>query len=295
MKTQNIGETADLSDDIFTKLRLGVSRFSAKKSLLCKFILENYQQVAFWSVEELSQNSGISPATVVRTVKSLGYSGYQDMLKCFEKIIIDNKTSVWWEMEKSWDENPQRIPLLPWIAKDNIQAIKNSITPSLLKSIEGASDLLKNANKIFIIAVRSSRAAATFFYSMLSQVFDNIHLMHYGGDELYEHLVGLGSSDVVVAISLGGPHYTQTTIQAVRYTNKQKIPTVLVINDLASPAAKYADITLVVGQTQHHYSLIPALTVLETVIVELGQRKKTEALKKLKRLEATLNEEKITI
>lgn len=288
-------ENATLSDDVFSKLRWGVQHFSARQATLCQYILENYQQVAFWSVEELSQHSGISAATVVRTVKSLGFSNYHEMLKCFEKLIIDTKTSIFWETEMSWDGSHEQIASLAWVSKDSIQAIRNTMTPNLLIEIKKATDRLERARRIYIIAVRSSRAVSTFFYCMLAQTFDNIHIIHYGGDELYDHLVDLNDSDAIVAISLGGPHYTRTTVQAVKYAHRNKVPTILISNDPSSPAVEYADVKLLAAQTKQHYSVIPALIIVETLLVELGQRKKPAAVKKLHRLEAVLTDEHITM
>lgn len=293
--TKNRKNTPEFPEDIFARLRRGIAGFSARQSALCQYMLNHYQQVAFWSVEELSKNSGISPATIVRTVKSLGYGSYHELLKCFEKLIIDNKTSIFWETEKSWERSPGEAPALAWIVKDNVQSITDSVTPDLLAGIDRACGLLQKANRIFIIGVRGTRAASIFLYSMLCQAFNNVDIIQYGGDELYDRLADLGPSDVIFAISLGGPHFTQTTIRAVRYAKKRKIPTVLVVSDIASPAVEYADVALVAGQTRRHYSIVPTLTILEAIIVELGQRKKPTALKKLRKLESILLEEGVTL
>lgn len=282
-------------DDVFTKLRWGAQNLSARQAALCLYILDNYQHVAFWSVEELSQGSGISPATVVRTVKSLGFSSYQDLLKRFERLIIDNKTSVFWETEISWKGNPEELSSLSWIARDNIRAIQNSVTPSMLVDIQNAAELLRRAGRIHIIAFRTSRAASVYFHASLAQSFDNVSIVQYGGDELYDTLVDLTAADVLFAISLGGPHFTWMTIRALRYAHRNGIPTVLLTNDIASPACEFATIKLIVANTQHHYSVTPTLTILETILSELGQKKKGQALKKLRRLEEVLEEEEITM
>ena len=130
---------------------------------------------------------------------------------------------------------------------------------------------------------------------MLTQTFDTSHILHSGGDELYAQLVDLNSSDAIVAISLGGPHFTRTTVQAVKYAHRNKVPTILISNDPSSPAVEFATIKLQAAQTKQHYSVIPALIVVETLLVELGQRKKSVAVKKLHRLEEVLADEQITM
>jgi DNA-binding MurR/RpiR family transcriptional regulator len=281
--------------DVFAKLRWGSQNLSARQAALCLYILDNYQQVAFWSVEELSQKSGTSPATVVRAVKSLGFSSYHDMLKCFERLIIDNKTSVFWETEISWKENTEDVSSLSWIARDNIRAIQDSVTPSILTDIRNAAELLRRARRIHLIAFRSSRAAAVYFHATLAQSFDNVSIVQYGGDELFDTLIDLTPSDAVIAISLGGPHFTRMTIRALRYAKRSGIPTILVTNDLASPACEFATVRLIVANTRHHYSITPTLTVLETLLSELGRKEHGHALIKLRKLEKVLEEEEITL
>jgi DNA-binding MurR/RpiR family transcriptional regulator len=288
-------DEASQQDDVFAKLRWGSQNLSARQTKLCSYILDNYQQVAFWSVEELSQNSGVSPSTIVRTVKSLGFSGYHDLLKRFERLIIDNKTSVFWETEISWRGNPEELSFLSWIARDNIRAIQNSVTPSILEDIQNAVEILRRAGKIHIIAFRSSRAAAVYFHATLAQYFNNVSIVQYGGDELFDTLIDLSSSDAVLAIQLGGPHFTRMTIRALRYAKRNGIPTILITNDLACPTCEFATVRLIVANTRHHYSLVPTLTVLETILSELGRKDQGHALKKMRGLEKVLEDEEITL
>jgi len=290
-----IGMEPEKPEDVFEKLSEGANNFSHRQASLCQYILENYQQVAFWSVEELAHNSDISPATVVRTVKSLGFANYHQLRRCFEKLMLGNNTSVFWETARSFEDDLDGGSALTWVAKDNISAINESVTPGLLSAMKQASLLLQKARKIYIVALRSSRAAGMFFYSLLTQAFDNISLIPYGIDEMYDHLVDLTPDDVLVSISLGGPHYAYTTIRATEYAYKNSIPTVLVTNDATAPAAEFADIKLIVSQTSRHYSIIPALTVLESIVVELGQSKKTDVAKKFNKLEPVLIYEKVTV
>ena len=75
-------------ENVFTRLRRGMDELSAMQQQVCSYVIENYQNVAFITVEELSGLCGASPATVVRTVKALGYGSYHEMQKEFQKILL---------------------------------------------------------------------------------------------------------------------------------------------------------------------------------------------------------------
>jgi len=282
------------NSNIFSLLRSKSEDLSPKQKQLCKYLIDNYRQVVFWSVDELSNNSGISPATIVRTVKALGFNSYHGMMEEFQKLVISAQPSLWWEVEKSWEQKPSDGQLMPWIAKDNVDAIQASVTNFLLDSLKKATDTLSQAENIFIVAVRSSRAAGVFLYSMLTQMMNNIHIINYGEEEVYDRLTDLGPKDVLFVVSLGGPHYALTSIKIAEYCANNSIKTILLTNSLSCPAVEYADITLCVEQTKMHYSLVPALTAIEALIIDLGVRSKVNALKKMRKLEKILEEREIT-
>lgn len=281
------------TEDVFVRLRNGVDQLSSKQKLVCAYILENYQQVAFYTVEELAALCSASPATVVRTVKALGYASYHALLAEFQKLLVSSNASLWWEMEQSWTGDIKDIPL-PWVTKDNIEALQNGLTPELLERFAMGVAMLASAKRIHIVAMRSSRSAAIFFYSMLSQLISNVSMVDHGAEELYDKLVDFNEEDLLVVISLGGPHYACTSIDVVTYAKENNIPSILLTNDPSCPAVAHASLSLCVAQTQKHYSLVPVLTILEAFVIAIGQKKKDSAQKKLRKLEKILVKQNIT-
>ena len=280
-------------ENIFTRLRKGMEELSAMQQQVCSYVIENYQNVAFITVEELSGLCGASPATVVRTVKALGYGSYHEMQKEFQKMLLGTKASLWWELEQSWDETGDDCHL-PWVAKDNIEAIQNILTQQLMDNYGVAVDMLMKARKIFIVGMRSTRAAATFFFSMLNQLLPNVDVVREGADTLYDDLVDLGSEDVLFCISLGGPHYAKTTVNAMAFASRNSIQTILITNSPSAAAVEYADLVLYVPSASRHYSLVPCLTLLESLVVSIGQQSRDRAQKKLRKLEEILVNENVT-
>lgn len=281
-------------EELFVKLRWGIENLSNKQKLLCSYLIDNYSRVVFWTIEELSQNSGISPATIIRTSKSLGYEGYREMLMDFESMMVNKSTSLWWEIEKSINVDKKESTLI-WTSYDNIEAIKLGITPLLLEHYQSAVDILDSAERIHIVAVRSSRGLGVFFHMMLAQFLPNISLISNGIEEAYEEIIDLTPNDLLVVISLGGPHFATTPIRLIQYASKKKVKTLLITNDPVCPAVQYASSFVCVGQTKEHYSLVPTMTLIESLIVDLGRKKKSKAQIKLKELTKILREEKINL
>ena len=57
--------------DVVTQIRTHYDSFSKSHRRLADFILENLHEVAFLSINELSQRTGISPATITRFARRL--------------------------------------------------------------------------------------------------------------------------------------------------------------------------------------------------------------------------------
>ena len=65
--------------DVVTQIRTHYDSFSKSHRRLADFILENLHEVAFLSINELSQRTGISPATITRFARRLDFQGYPDL------------------------------------------------------------------------------------------------------------------------------------------------------------------------------------------------------------------------
>lgn len=293
-----VAKTLTNPNDVFTILRNGMQNFSAQQSSLCSYILNNYHKVAFYTVEELSQKSGISPATIVRTTKSLGYKNYKDFLsKIQDTLMIDNR-SVWWELQKIWDskDNNTNEPILSWVAKDDIEAVTNTVTEQLILSIEQAVKLLSGARKIGVIGMRSSKYVSGFMHYMLNQLFQNSYSLPSNGyDTVYDDLLNFNKEDVLTIISLGGPHFVSLTHEIAAFAKENNIPTILITSDRSNPCIDNVTLPLFVESTKQHYSIIQPLVLVETLITELGRVKENTARQKLQKLEPLLQEKKITL
>lgn len=285
--------------NILSRVAEAAQTLSARQRQICAYILGNYQKAAFHTVETLAEASKTSPATVIRTIKSLGYANFKEMQKDLHDVLFSNNITVWWELERSLtspEETGERESTFSWTARDNVEAIQNSATPQLLHDFETAVDLLEKAGRIAIFAGRSTKAAAFYLYFMLQQLSTNTFLLDsFGADLLYDELLTLTRDDIFLALSIGGPHFGKRTLEAVEFAAHNGIPTILITTHASCPAAKHADITLYVTQPRHHYSIVSAITLVEALVVELGKRKKETALARIRQLEQVLIKQNVTI
>jgi DNA-binding MurR/RpiR family transcriptional regulator len=305
---------------LLEKLHAGAQNLPVRQRQVCDYLLNNYQQVAFLTIKEVAKQSGLSPSTIVRTAASLGFDSYHSLRQSLKSLLFSSKASLWWQMEMSWDEeqtgrleDANHVSLIPQeengakvirksehplfiSTRDNIDCLTQSLTPLLFENFDTAADLLEKAKRIFMLGMRSSYGIVRYGYSLFHQFMSNIYMADRSShEEIFDDLIDLVPGDCLLAVSCGWPHYASRTFEMINAAHSMKIPIVLLTTELSNPAVPLADVVLNVTPGKNHYTMAPALTVLEALVIELGRRLKPSAIIKLRKLEDLLKEKNITL
>ena len=194
-----------LTEPMFSKASQNCAKLPPKQRLVCRFLMENSTRIPFLTVEELAAASGASPATVVRVVNGLGYEKYQDLKDEVTKMLIAMKPATRTEFEHAWEESNGEEMLLR-VAHVNIENIKGTLTPDLVRNFKRCVDILVSARRIRILALRSSRSAALYLGLLLREFMPNVGIVpSLGSDEMIEEIFDITPEDAVFAFSYGAP------------------------------------------------------------------------------------------
>lgn len=283
---------------VLERIELGLKEMPPQPRAVCEFLLKNHDRAALMSVKEVAEACGTSPATVVRAATLLGFDGYRELKEALKRLLIKGKKGVWWQFEEALESGPSESPrerLLKVLFED-AEAIRASATELLSQEFPKACQMMERARQIAVFATRTTKPAALYLHIMLNQFLHNVFLLgNLHADEIFDDLVDLNEHDLLVAISTAGPHYARLTIEAVEFARGKGIPSILITTELSHPAAPSASVVLPVSAPTGHHSLVPVLSLLDALIVELTARKKNAARRKLKTLEALLVEKQIDI
>src|SRR5881394_3963543 len=72
---------------LLKRLKEGADAFSRNQRALARHVLRNYESVAFATVSQLAEESGVSEATIVRFAKALDFSGYPEFQKEVRRLL----------------------------------------------------------------------------------------------------------------------------------------------------------------------------------------------------------------
>jgi DNA-binding MurR/RpiR family transcriptional regulator len=269
-------DTKDLRDSkkLIIDIQAQYTRFSKGQKLIAQYILANYDKVAFMTACKLGDTVGVSESTVVRFANALGYSGYPKLQAALQELIKNKLTTVQRvEMAKEYRDDST---ILNKVLKSDSDNIKGTLEEIDKKAFEDSANKLLKARKIYILGMRSSFTIAQYLGFYLDIILDNVHIIRMDMGDAFEQVVRINEDDVLVAISF--PRYSKKSYQIVSYAKEKGAHIISLTDSLFSPVASIADNTLLVKSNMASFvdSLVPALSIVNALIVSVGMKEKDD-------------------
>lgn len=270
--------------DVITLIREKYSNLSKLHQNLAEFIMNNPQDSAFLSINALSQKTNISPATITRFVRAIGYSGYSD----FQRLLFENnqakqvpfqslKTALrGLEVEKRDSEDP-----ISSCVTENIRLLQELYQPQMQKSISRAADILRKAKRIYVIGNGSSYAISYLLGFMLHRMYSNVCLLERSTDVLHASaLCDIEEGDCLIASAYS--RYTKITCDTVSFFHKKKCAIISITDSPSSPIALVSDEVLLAPRDAY-FSPVSATALCSCLIAALAQYDAQQMLERMER------------
>ena len=265
-------------------------RFSKGQKRIADYVLSNPEDAAFLTAAKLGEKTSVSESTVVRFAFALGYDGYPSMQDALRDLIRNRLTSVQ-RIRMAGELN--RDDIVKHVLTEDINNIRLTLESLRATSFNEAISMILAARRIYVVGVRSSAPLARFLSYYLDYVCDGVTYLNGGVQDFYEHMARLSEEDLCVGISF--PRYSTRTLDAMRFAKKNGAKTLIITDTEDSPFRDYADCTVCAHSSMAGYadSLVAPLSLINAVIMAVGQARKDEAYGHLNRLEEIWREEGI--
>lgn len=259
--------------DIMKVIRKNYSDLSKSHKLIAKYIMEEYDKAAFMTAALLGQAAGVSESTVVRFAIRLGYDGYKQLQYELEEFAKGKLTTVQ-RLSLAKSEYGDKKDTILSILETDMENIRKIINDIDISSFNNAIDLILNAEKIHIIGLRSSYFLAGYLEFYLNFLFENINLVNFGPNDIFEQLLKISSKDVIIVITY--PRYSRRIMEVLEYSREKETPIITITDSLASPAAQKADTALIAPSDMLSFvdSLVAPMSLINALIISLGIEKK---------------------
>ncbi|MBE6989462.1 MAG: MurR/RpiR family transcriptional regulator [Ruminococcaceae bacterium] len=260
-------------NNVLQHIRSHMKEFSKGQKRIANYILENYDKAAFMTASRLGQIAQVSESTVVRFAAELGYDGYPGMQRALQEIIRGRLTSV--QRIQVSDEQINGADMVAEVMQRDMNSIHAAIEQVDRAEFSRVADMLMQAERIYILGVRSSSFLAGYLNFYLHLIFPNVTLvLNSAAGEIYEQLVHIGPGDVLIGISF--PRYSIMAVNAVRYAHDRGADIVAITDSTISPLYGLAKAALLVRSNMVSFvdSMAAPLSLLNALIAEVGQRRR---------------------
>lgn len=262
-------------NDLMNRIQCNLPEFSKGQRLIARYITEHYDKAAFMTASRLGATVGVSESTVVRFATELGYDGYPHLQKTLQEMIRNRLTAVQ-RMEVTNDRMGNRDVLQTVLSAD-VEKIRMTLDEIDREAFQSAVEAISNANRIYILGVRSSSALANFLGFYFSLIFDNVKLVNTNTvSEIFEQVLRAGKGDVFIGISF--PRYSKRTLSAMKYARDRGARVIALTDSQLSPLARVADHVLLARSDMASFvdSLVAPLSVINALIVAVGMSRRDE-------------------
>lgn len=258
-------------------------RLSKGQKRIAEYIVSHYDKAAFMTASKLGDKVQVSESTVVRFAIALGYDGYPALQKALQEMIRNRLTAVQ-RVEMTGDMSESAV--LGTVFKADMQNIRQTIEDLDEANFSRTVDALCEAERVYVVGVRSSAPLAQFLGYYMNFIRDNVMVITSGISDVLEQVARVGEKDVVLGISF--PRYSRRTIEAMNYA-KGKGATVVSLTDTPlSPLGEASDFCLTARSDMASFvdSLVAPLSMINALIVAMSLRHREEVSEHFAQLES---------
>ena len=234
------------------------------------YILCHMELAAGLSIDRLAKAADVSQPTVLRMLRSLGFTGYKD----FKYQLVS-------ELAQSGPESQGAAePMFGYTLRkqDTLEEIPSYMTATAagmmeetlknlsVRTYRKAVESIRKARLIDIYSVENSGVAAQ---DLLAKLLYLGLPCRYFSDAYYQRISAgsLTGEDVAVGISYSGA--SKDTVDAVRTAKRSGATTIVITNFHDSPISRYADILICTSQEQFIYGNAIYSRMTQLLIVDM--------------------------
>lgn len=273
-----------MKNNVLGIIRTEMPKMSKGQRRISEYILKHYEKAAYMTASKLGERSGVSESTVVRFANELGFEGYPEFLHALQEAVSARLTSV--QRIEVTDERIGNSDVLEKTLMSDMAKIKSTIEVNDPDVFDSATDMIIEADHVYIAGARSTSMLSDLLSYNLNLVFDNInHVDTTSESIIFEQLLRAGEGDVLIALTF--PRYSKRIVKAVNFAKNNGAKVIAITDSENSPIASSADRLLLAKSDMASYmdSLVAPLSLINAIIVSISLKKKDEIASIFERLE----------
>ncbi len=260
--------------DIVEHLRSMHDSLSDSQRAVIEFLLTHGVEAIYMSSSQIAEHVDVNRSTVIRTAQAVGFAGFSEL----QTALQQHFSRQYGGLNAPDIGSHQLLSLMGTGANGEsvlqrmvaIEAEKLQALPDIIRNedFERAVQLLVGATQIGIIGLYLSKSLALNLYYPLTLIRKGCLLLEPETTAFTRDLSSIAAGDVLFAIS--NTRYARATLQCMEQAREAGAVVIALTDSLLSPAAKRADLSLVVPPKLWFYgnSVVPS-TLLNALCASL--------------------------
>lgn len=264
------------ADLVLRELSLLYPMLTTQLKKAATFVLEHPIDVALLSIRKSAEAAAVTPSTMTRLAKALGFERYDSFRQLFQEVIHTKAPSSFSQRAESLQKlasNNTENKVLSEFSASTFNNLEQFFQEETLTKLEAAAPMIVNASKVFAIGFRDTFACAHHFAYVGRIAFPHIRLVRGYQGTLLSELAEISEQDVVVVF--GSDPYAIETVNALNIVRESGAKIIAITDSLCSPLAGGAEVAFMLkNETPHFFgTLVPAIALMEALLavcVSLG-------------------------
>lgn len=274
-------ETSSIEDRVASHY----ADLSARLKVAADFVVSNPVDVATRSLRSVSAASGVSPATLSRLARVLGFDSYEALREQTRGSVGTRAISFSEKaaLLKSQAGSPQSMfDRQAAACIDNIAELGRGIDRNRLQQ---AVDALDGARNVILFGAFGSTGIVEYMAYLANYFTANWMLAGRMGASLGAALAAIGPGDVLLIVTK--TPYANRAIVAAEVARRHGARTIVITDSHACPAIRHADYHFIVpsDSPQFFSSYVATLALMETMIAMLVAQSEQDPAARIREVE----------
>lgn len=237
------------------------------------------------SAAELATRAGTSDATVVRSVRAMGFAGLPDLKRALAAALSASPASPAEAMRHTLAESGEEAGrAVDFAIEAQREAVEALATPEARATLRAAVATLHPARRVLVFGIGPSGALARYVTTLLMRAGRTARALDASGIALADQMLDLGPGDALLVLAYG--HAYREVVALFADAKRLALPIVLVTDSLDRSLARHADVVVPARRARGRRIALHGATLvaLEAMILGLAATDSPRALASLDRL-----------
>jgi len=253
------------SESFVRRVRSRLGELSNTERQLADFLLEFPGELASYAGNELAQLAGVSPSTVSRFIRRLGYENYEEARR-----QVRQEQEIGSPLLQAGAAAPRHLKSVAAHFQQSQANLADTFERLSDATMGEISRAIAAAPQVLIFGTRSSHAFATYLRWQIIQVLPRVVAIPGPGETVAEYTAGLGERDCVIVF---GTRRQTAQMDRVLEAAQRASARIVYISDQASPDFAGATWSLQCqcrgpGPLDNHVAVMALCDLLATMVIE---------------------------